>query len=58
VSHPAVRSLFRSKQPLLVGDDVNLAANSSPLDIDEVRLYDRALTPAELAAIEPGELSR
>ncbi len=58
VSHSAVRALFRSKQPLLVGDDVNLTANSSALDLDEVRLYNRALTPAELDAIEPGALSR
>lgn len=58
VGSPRVRCLFRSNQPLLIGDDVNLKANPSPLAIDEVRLYDRALTPAELAALEPGKLSR
>lgn len=58
VSSPALGAIFRSKLPLLIGDDVNLGANSSPVDYDEVRLYDRALTPDELGAIEPGALSR
>ena len=58
VGHIAIQSIFQSPQPLTIGDDVNLNPNSTPLEIDEVRLYDRALTPAELAAIEPGKLSR
>ena len=57
VSHPSLRSVFRSKQPLLIGNDANLRAMTSRLEIDEVRLYDRALTSAELADIAPGQLS-
>jgi len=57
-SHPSVRSVFQSKQPLLIGNDANLRAITSRLEIDEVRLYDRALTLTELAAIVPGELSK
>jgi len=57
-SHFALRSIFVSKQPLLVGNDANLRAITSRLEIDEVRLYDRALTQGELAAIVPGELSK
>ncbi len=58
VSHPAVNRLFKSKQPLLIGGEANLTANPCLVEIDEVRLYDRALTADELAAIVPGELSR
>ena len=57
VGHLAIQAIFQAKQRLLIGDDDNLNPNSSPLEIDEVRLYDRALSPAELAAIVPGELS-
>ena len=46
-----------SKQPLIIGNDANYKASSAAIAIDEVRLYDRALAPAELAAIEPGALS-
>ena len=57
ISHLALRSIFVSKQPLFVGNDANLRAITSRLEIGEVRLYDRALTPGEFAAIVPGELS-
>lgn len=57
-SHRSLRSVYRSRQPLLIGNDANLRAITSRLEIDEVRLYDRALTPAELAAIVPGHLSK
>ncbi|NQT51159.1 VCBS repeat-containing protein, partial [bacterium] len=58
VSSPALTRIFRSKQPLLIGNDVGLGAHEVALEIDEVRLYDRALAASELAAIEPGELSK
>jgi hypothetical protein len=58
LSHPSVNRLLQSKQPLLLGNDANLKAPTSRLELDEVRLYDRALAPDELAALEPGELSR
>jgi len=49
--------IFRSAQDLYVGKDVGLKAISTALEFDEVRLYDRALSLDELAAIVPGELS-
>ncbi|PIX48638.1 MAG: hypothetical protein COY42_29460 [Armatimonadetes bacterium CG_4_10_14_0_8_um_filter_66_14] len=58
VASARVDSLFRSTQPLLLGNDANLNAPCSPLEFDEVRLYDRALSLEELAKIAPGELSR
>jgi len=57
LSHPSLNRLFQSRQPLFIGNEVNLKANPSRVELDEVRLYDRALTPDELAAIVPGELS-
>ena len=56
-SNPVVTAIYCAQQPLLVGNDATLKANPSPMEIDEVRLYDRALSPEELAAIVPGELS-
>ena len=57
-SNPAVAAIFRSRQPLLVGNDAALRPNPSLLELDEVRIYGRALTTEELAAIVPGELSK
>lgn len=48
-------SLFRSHQPLLIGNDANRKPGQTTVDYAEIRLYNRALTPAELAAIHPGE---
>jgi len=48
-------SLFRSQQPLLIGNDANRKPCQAEVEYAEIRLYSRALTPAELAAIQPGE---
>jgi len=56
-ANPIVCSIFRCRQPVLVGNDAGLKSIPTPLEIDEVRLYSRALSPENLAAIEPGELS-
>ena len=48
-----IDAIHACDEPLLIGNDANLNANSSPVAFDEVRLYDRALALAELAALEP-----
>ena len=48
-----IDTIHASDEPLLIGNDANLNANSSPVVLDEVRLYDRALTLEELASLVP-----
>ena len=48
-----IDAIYPCDEPLLIGNDANLNANSSPVAVDEVRLYDRALTIDELAALQP-----
>lgn len=42
------RSIYQSDVPLIIGNDANLKALCAELWIDEVRIYDRALTVEEL----------
>jgi hypothetical protein len=51
VTRPGLARLHVAKQPLTVGNDVGLRALPTPLEIDAVRIYDRALSPEELAEI-------
>jgi hypothetical protein len=51
VSRAGLARLHVAKQPLMVGNDVGLRALPTPLELDEVRLYDRALSSEELAAL-------
>jgi hypothetical protein len=51
-------SIFRSNQPLIIGNDISLKAKTAAIEFDEIRLYNRALSGEDLLAIRPGELSR
>ena len=53
-----IRSIFRSVRDLFVGNCCNVTRNSSSIELDEVRIYNRALSLHELASIVPGELSK
>jgi hypothetical protein len=58
VSRAGLSRLSRAPIPLLLGNNANLRAHAVTLELDEVRLYDRALTLKELAGIAPGRLSQ
>ncbi|MFW6163293.1 MAG: hypothetical protein ACODAJ_11040, partial [Planctomycetota bacterium] len=63
VSRTGISRLFHAPIPLLLGNNVNLRAHAVTVELDEVRLYDRALAVEELAAVAPqapvqGEPSR
>lgn len=58
VSRSGFTRLFRAPIPLLLGNNMNLRAHAVTLELDEVRLYHRALTAQELAAIAPGRLPK
>jgi hypothetical protein len=47
-SVPRLGRLYRNQVPLVIGNTVDLRANPCVLEFDEVRIYNRALTPTEL----------
>jgi len=49
---PYTARVYRSKEPLLLGNDVGVHARDCRLELDEVRLYDRALSEAELPSLK------
>lgn len=51
VSTADVNSIYRSNEPLLLGNTHSLGQPSTPIDYDEVRFYDRALTADEMNAL-------
>jgi hypothetical protein len=51
-------SIFRSEQPLIIGNDISLKTKTAAIEFDEVRIYNRALSGEDLLSIRPGELSR
>lgn len=57
VSSKTFSTIFRSNQPLFIGNDASLGANAATLEFAEVRIYNRALSAEELLLIAPGELS-
>ena len=53
-SNPNVESIFDSSVDLYIGNTFDVIANSSTIEYDEVRIYNKSLTLEEIADIEPG----